>query len=224
MITRLKNEQDLLDKEDVKCTLAYPVEDDKGQIDYSKWEVEVSGMSGTPYDGACIKYKILFPPNYPMYPPSVVFDPVLYHPAVSQASESAGHICLDLINPDKYNATTHIYEILRAIYEVIEKPSEKGAVNPDMMKNPADFKKGCQEWVSKNKAQDFTTISTLVKKKKKKKKKKKQPPVYPFFFKNSKLTKKPINKTLLANSNHKKKTSVISSVENSITNLVITIR
>ena len=50
------------------------------------------------------------PQDYPFGPPTIVFNPPLYHPMVAQGGENVGHTCFEMLAPATYKPTTSVHD------------------------------------------------------------------------------------------------------------------
>ena len=66
--------------------------------DFYEWHGNVKAIGTSPYKGAVLHFKLVFPKDYPLSPPSVyLLNTGLSHPNVL----SGGKICLDMFEKEK---------------------------------------------------------------------------------------------------------------------------
>ncbi|CAB4065404.1 UBE2I [Lepeophtheirus salmonis] len=75
---------------------------------------------GTPWENGMYKGQLIFNNNFPYDPPTVKFDPPLFHPNVHYS----GFVCLSLLNPTKdWRPNLTIREILLGIQFLLNDPN-----------------------------------------------------------------------------------------------------
>ncbi|EIW73700.1 hypothetical protein M231_01064 [Tremella mesenterica] len=86
-----------------------------------KWDVEIKGPPGSPYEGGKFHLNVEFAHDYPFRAPQVKFMTKIYHPNV----DSDGSICLGILKTDQWKPPTKMTHVLMSIYDLLETP------NPD---------------------------------------------------------------------------------------------
>jgi len=92
------------------------------------------------YNQAAFQIEIKLTQDYPFKPPEIRFLTPIYHPSV----DKDGKICVDIINGEgKYNATTPLINIVKAITDLIDHPQVDHSLNADIgaeyVSNRAEF-------------------------------------------------------------------------------------
>lgn len=88
------------------------------------WVANISGGSGTVYDGLSYKLSLSFPSHYPYVPPTVKFVTPCYHPNV----DTHGNICLDILK-EKWSALYDVRTILLSIQSLLAEPNNDSPLN-----------------------------------------------------------------------------------------------
>ena len=73
-------------------------------------EAVIQGADDTPYAKGCFRLRITVPQRYPFEPPKVHFVTPIYHPNI----DSAGRICLDILNMPPKASVSRDVECARA--------------------------------------------------------------------------------------------------------------
>ncbi|WVR04224.1 hypothetical protein IAU60_001224 [Kwoniella sp. DSM 27419] len=50
-----------------------------------EWQIVIMGPADTLYEGAILKARLIFPPEFPLLPPRMIFDSEMWHPNGRQA-------------------------------------------------------------------------------------------------------------------------------------------
>mmetsp|Transcript_494 Transcript_494/g.614 ORF Transcript_494/g.614 Transcript_494/m.614 type:complete len:102 (+) Transcript_494:388-693(+) len=58
------------------------------------WEVMITGPDDTLLEGGIFKALLVFPPNYPMQPPSMTFQTRMWHPNIYED----GRVCISILH------------------------------------------------------------------------------------------------------------------------------
>jgi ubiquitin-protein ligase len=86
---------------------AYPPKKEKNvswrliERDLARYELDIQGRKGTPYEGGTWKVTIDLPPEYPFKPPIVNFRIPIWHPNIAQGDmrwKWGSNVCLSLVN------------------------------------------------------------------------------------------------------------------------------
>ncbi|KAG9289972.1 hypothetical protein G9A89_010278 [Geosiphon pyriformis] len=88
MLTRMKRELEILERDPVPGIVCYPVDDS-----FLHFSAEIKGPQDTPYESGSFKVEVQIPQRYPMEPPKMQFITPIYHPNV----DDVGRICLDIL-------------------------------------------------------------------------------------------------------------------------------
>lgn len=72
---------------------------------YLEWEALLPGPDDTPFEGGVFSARLSFPPTYPLEPPTMRFDPPIFHPNVYPD----GLVCISILHAagDDPNSTWH---------------------------------------------------------------------------------------------------------------------
>lgn len=88
------------------------------------WVAQITGGSGTIYEGLQYKLSLSFPSRYPYTPPTVKFVTPCYHPNV----DTHGNICLDILK-EKWSALYDVRTILLSIQSLLAEPNNESPLN-----------------------------------------------------------------------------------------------
>lgn len=88
------------------------------------WVAQITGGSGTLYEGLKYKLSLSFPSRYPYAPPTVKFVTPCYHPNV----DKHGNICLDILK-EKWSALYDVRTILLSIQSLLAEPNNDSPLN-----------------------------------------------------------------------------------------------
>ena len=115
-----------------------------------QWKVAITGPSGSLYEKGIYHLDVTFPPDYPYKPPSCVFNPILYHPSVSQED---GIACLPIIS-DHWSPSVTMSNVFKEIQEMLANPDPSHAAAPviaqEYAEQRATFVNKLDEWIQKN--------------------------------------------------------------------------
>jgi len=59
------------------------------------WEILIMGPDGTLYEGGFFKARLVFPPDFPNMPPTMIFEFEMCHPNVYKD----GKVCISILHP-----------------------------------------------------------------------------------------------------------------------------
>merc|ERR1711998_192922 len=93
-LKRLRNDLKQIEKEPLIGVSAAPLDDD-----FFRWHVNLSGPSGTTYEGVAIHMELTFPENYPQSPPSASFyNEIPYHGGATKRDDKGRvQLCLNIL-------------------------------------------------------------------------------------------------------------------------------
>lgn len=90
------------------------------------WDAHILGPTCSPYAAGVFNLDLVFPPEYPIKPPTVEFTTKVYHPNIDM---DGGFIELDIMNII-WTPAMSIKTILSSVYELLASPGVVGAVEP----------------------------------------------------------------------------------------------
>ena len=109
---------------------ARPAPNPDGSTNLFEWDVLIPGPPDTVWSGAAYAATLAFPAEYPRLPPTLRFDPVLFHPNVYLS----GLICMSLLNPEPptdWHASTSVRTILLGAQQVLADPCTDSPAQAD---------------------------------------------------------------------------------------------
>jgi len=63
-----------------------------------EWSIVIMGPEDTLYEGAILKARMIFPPEYPLLPPKMIFDSEMWHPNVYAKGDKKGEVCVSILH------------------------------------------------------------------------------------------------------------------------------
>ncbi|WRT65246.1 uncharacterized protein IL334_002189 [Kwoniella shivajii] len=63
-----------------------------------EWQIVIMGPADTLYEGAILKARLIFPPEYPLLPPKMIFDSEMWHPNVYNTVDKKGEVCVSILH------------------------------------------------------------------------------------------------------------------------------
>ncbi|KAI5180315.1 hypothetical protein NEOKW01_0619 [Nematocida sp. AWRm80] len=137
-----------------------PVEDFvpyiEGDIKYvCKWNIEIIGFEGTMYEGYTLCAEMLFPSDYPLSPPKVVFTTRMYHPNIYED----GKVCIsilhtartdpytDELDTEQWTPALSVRTVLLSIVLILNEPNVESPANLDASIHFRSSKKEYEEYV-----------------------------------------------------------------------------
>ena len=115
---------------------------------YHHWKCRLKGPINTCYEGGVFDIDIIIPDEYPVKPPKLKFDTIIYHPNISSVN---GSICLDILKKEKWKMNISIKQILISLQTLIIKPvpddPQDIAVAKQYMTNINLFNATAKQWV-----------------------------------------------------------------------------
>lgn len=94
-----------------------------GESDVTRWRVLVEAPIGSPFDGGVFALVVTIPSDFPMRPPTILFETPVYHCNVSES----GVICLDLLR-EKWTPDFTIPKALEAVRLLLQYPNPDAAL------------------------------------------------------------------------------------------------
>lgn len=106
---------------------------------YLEWEALVPGPDGTPFEGGVFSARLSFPASYPLEPPTMRFEPPIFHPNVY----ADGLVCISILHapgddPNMYESSSErwspvqsIEKILLSVLSMLAEPNVESGANID---------------------------------------------------------------------------------------------
>ncbi|UZJ51524.1 hypothetical protein CBS101457_000844 [Exobasidium rhododendri] len=128
----------------------FPATGPVDESNYLLWEALVPGPEGTSYEGGVFSARLTFPPTYPLEPPTMKFDPPLFHPNVYPD----GTVCISILHaagddPNMYESSSErwspvqsIEKILLSVLSMLAEPNVESGANIDACKMWRDNRSG----------------------------------------------------------------------------------
>ncbi|RXK39855.1 ubiquitin-conjugating enzyme E2 G1 [Tremella mesenterica] len=72
-----------------------------GLVDESnmlEWQIVIIGPADTLYEGAILKARLIFPPEFPLLPPKMIFDTEMWHPNIYHKGDKKGEVCVSILH------------------------------------------------------------------------------------------------------------------------------
>ncbi|KAK4683642.1 ubiquitin-conjugating enzyme E2 G1, partial [Tremellales sp. Uapishka_1] len=63
-----------------------------------EWQIVIMGPADTLYEGAILKARLIFPQEFPLLPPRMVFDSEMWHPNVYDKGDKKGEVCVSILH------------------------------------------------------------------------------------------------------------------------------
>ncbi|OCF33957.1 ubiquitin-conjugating enzyme E2 G1 [Kwoniella heveanensis CBS 569] len=60
-----------------------------------EWQIVIMGPADTLYEGAILKARLIFPPEFPLLPPKMIFDSEMWHP---NGNDKKGEVCVSILH------------------------------------------------------------------------------------------------------------------------------
>eukprot|EP00477_Mikrocytos_mackini_P000697 GAHX01000748.1.p1 GENE.GAHX01000748.1~~GAHX01000748.1.p1 ORF type:complete len:179 (-),score=19.09 GAHX01000748.1:32-568(-) len=92
-----------------------------------EWSASVGGPEGSPYAGGIFHFSILFPSDYPFYPPKITFLTRIYHCNIS----SSGTVNLTTLDSE-WTPTNTIRGLLESVVQLLKDPNPHDPLWPDV--------------------------------------------------------------------------------------------
>jgi ubiquitin-protein ligase len=140
---RLTTEHQQLKKDnDCLWFRAEPCKDAVGEnSNVYKWDIEMYGQEGTPYDGYIMKAEMVFPVDYPLSPPKLRFTTPMFHPNIYKD----GLVCISILHTgtepfltespkDQWTPVQSIRTIIVSLTALLHDPNPDSPANVDASK------------------------------------------------------------------------------------------
>ncbi|AXA49622.1 ubiquitin-conjugating enzyme E2 G2 [Malassezia restricta] len=124
---------------------------------YLEWEALLPGPDDTPFEGGVFSARLSFPPTYPLEPPTMRFDPPIFHPNVYPD----GLVCISILHaagddPNMYESSAErwspvqsIEKILLSVLSMLSEPNIESGANIDASKMYRDDRAKYEETIRK---------------------------------------------------------------------------
>ncbi|WVQ75298.1 hypothetical protein IAR50_004914 [Cryptococcus sp. DSM 104548] len=63
-----------------------------------EWGIVIMAPADTLWEGAILKARLLFPTEYPLLPPKMIFDSEMWHPNVYNSGDKKGEVCVSILH------------------------------------------------------------------------------------------------------------------------------
>ena len=114
----------------------------------TKWNGQIIGPVGSPYEGGIFQLTINYPAQYPFRSPDIKFTTPVYHPNINQS----GSICLDILK-DQWSPALTIDKVLLSICSLLTDPNPDDPLDASAAKlykeNKLSFEIKAREWTKK---------------------------------------------------------------------------
>ncbi|KAE8221628.1 hypothetical protein CF319_g5043 [Tilletia indica] len=126
---------------------------------YLEWEALLPGPEDTPFEGGVFSAKLSFPSTYPLEPPTMRFEPPIFHPNVYPD----GLVCISILHaagddPNMYESASErwspvqsVEKVLLSVLSMLAEPNVESGANIDACKmfrdDPAGYESTIREQV-----------------------------------------------------------------------------
>ncbi|KAE8210112.1 hypothetical protein CF327_g5970 [Tilletia walkeri] len=126
---------------------------------YLEWEALLPGPEDTPFEGGVFSAKLSFPSTYPLEPPTMRFEPPIFHPNVYPD----GLVCISILHaagddPNMYESASErwspvqsVEKVLLSVLSMLAEPNVESGANVDACKmfrdDPAGYESTIREQV-----------------------------------------------------------------------------
>ncbi|KAI9659773.1 MAG: Ubiquitin-conjugating enzyme E2 7 [Trizodia sp. TS-e1964] len=112
------------------------------ESDYFVWEALIQGPDGTPFEGGVFPATLTFPKDYPINPPTMKFNPPLFHPNVY----ASGLVCISILHapgPDpnhyekaeeRWSPIQSVEKVLLSVMSMLAEPNDESPANVEAAK------------------------------------------------------------------------------------------
>ncbi|GFZ49598.1 26S protease regulatory subunit 6B homolog [Saitozyma sp. JCM 24511] len=124
-----------------------------------EWEALIQGPEGTPYEGGVFAAKLVFPPDYPLNPFTMTFDPPLLHPNIYPN----GVVCISILHPpgddplryesasERWSPVQGVRSVLLSVLSMLAEPNVESGADIECCKlyrdNRSEFERRVREQV-----------------------------------------------------------------------------
>ena len=112
------------------------------------FKVKMQGPEDTPYAGGLFELEILLRDDYPLSPPTCLFNTRIYHPNI----DKQGRICLDILK-DKWTPALQIRSVLLSLQALMADANLDDPLDEEIAahwrSNEKDAKKTARDWTMK---------------------------------------------------------------------------
>ncbi|KAF3492267.1 ubiquitin-conjugating enzyme E2 4 [Arthroderma uncinatum] len=116
-----------------------------------KWNVQMQGPEGSPYEGGTFQINLSLPTDYPFKPPTVSFATKIYHPNVS--NDDKGTMCLGMLKSDEWKPSSKLYAVLEFARQLLAEPmpddAVEGRIAEQYSNDRKQYEKIAREWTRK---------------------------------------------------------------------------
>jgi ubiquitin-conjugating enzyme E2 G2 len=141
-LRRLASEYANLTARPIDGVVARPVSPD----DLFRWTFAIAGPAGTPYEHGVFTGRLDIPPDYPLSPPKMTFDPPLTHPNVyGGGGGRSGEVCISILHAgrdetgyerpeERWSPVQSIASVLLSVLSMLAEPNTESPANVDAAK------------------------------------------------------------------------------------------
>ncbi|KAA0161633.1 hypothetical protein FNF28_04982 [Cafeteria roenbergensis] len=159
---RLLTELESLARDPPPLISACPVSEER----WHEWDCVIVGPDDTLYAGGAFRAKLLFPSQYPMQPPKMVFTSAMWHPNIYKGGDRDGEVCISALHPatgdpmtgetvsEQWSPARTIESILLSVQSILAEPNLSSPANVDaaaqMRREPDGFRAKVRETVRRS--------------------------------------------------------------------------
>ena len=126
---------------------------------FLEWEALISGPPDTPYEGGIFEAKLIFPRDYPLSPPKMIFTSKMWHPNIFPS----GEVCISILHAagedpnhyesihERWSPAQSVEKILISVMSMLAEPNDESPANVEAAKmfrnQPHDFNSRVKETV-----------------------------------------------------------------------------
>ncbi|KAI0270641.1 ubiquitin-conjugating enzyme/RWD-like protein [Gloeopeniophorella convolvens] len=127
------------------------------ESDFFTWEALICGPKDTPFEGGVFAAKLTFPPDYPLSPFKMKFEPPLFHPNVY----ADGNVCISILHTpgedplmyeqasERWSPVQSVEKVLLSVISMLAEPNLESGANIDCCKlyrdNHAEYERIVRE-------------------------------------------------------------------------------
>jgi ubiquitin-conjugating enzyme E2 D/E len=116
--------------------------------DLFKWQANIKGPIGSPYESGIFFLEIRFPQDYPFKPPKIKFTTKIYHCNV----DAQGGICMNALT-DNWTPTLSVAKLLASITHLMMNPNPSHPLTAEIanlyQSNRSEHDRTAAEWTRK---------------------------------------------------------------------------